>query len=261
MAKLSIITINLNNYHGLCKTIESVLKQTYTDVEYLIIDGGSTDGSVDIIKKHENKIAYWVSESDKGIYNAMNKGILKAKGEYCLFLNSGDWLYKNTGLHDVFNLSNEEDIIYCDKVTAKGVKEQPNILTLYQFIFGSLSHQATFIKRELFDLIGLYNEQNLIQSDWEFFLKLILHHKFTYRHIQIPITYQDLNGISHNEKYTSIIKKERSDILNREISPFMLADYERLRIYDKSRMVKWVVNIKNTKIYTWLIRFILKLRH
>ncbi|MDR2910496.1 MAG: glycosyltransferase [Bacteroidales bacterium] len=95
--KLSIITINLNNVAGLQKTIESVVKQTFTDYEYIVIDGGSTDGSADIIKQHANKITYWVSEPDKGIYNAMNKGIRVAKGEYCLFLNSGDWLINSNG--------------------------------------------------------------------------------------------------------------------------------------------------------------------
>ena len=88
--KLSIITINRNNAAGLRRTIESVVSQTYTEFEYIIIDGASTDESVDVIKEYADKITFWVSEPDNGIYNAMNKGILKAKGEYLLFLNSGD---------------------------------------------------------------------------------------------------------------------------------------------------------------------------
>ena len=88
--KLSVITINFNNRDGLRKTIESVVNQTYNDFEYIIIDGGSTDGSVDVIKEYADRIDYWVSEPDKGIYNAMNKGIDVAKGEYCIFMNSGD---------------------------------------------------------------------------------------------------------------------------------------------------------------------------
>ena len=95
MPKLSIITINLNNAQGLEKTIKSVVSQTYSDYEYIIIDGASTDGSVDVIQEYRNKITYWVSEPDTGIYNAMNKGILKATGEYCQFLNSGDILVDN----------------------------------------------------------------------------------------------------------------------------------------------------------------------
>ena len=110
--KLSIITINLNNAAGLRKTIESVVNQTFTDYEYLIIDGGSTDGSVEVIKEFADKITYWVSEPDKGIYNAMNKGILKARGEYLQFLNSGDWLVDNEVLFRVFSLNHFEDILY-----------------------------------------------------------------------------------------------------------------------------------------------------
>jgi glycosyltransferase involved in cell wall biosynthesis len=88
--KLSVITINYNNAIGLRKTIESVVNQTFRDYEYIIIDGGSTDGSVDVIKEYADKIDYWVSEPDKGIYNAMNKGVAAAHGEYTNFLNSGD---------------------------------------------------------------------------------------------------------------------------------------------------------------------------
>ena len=91
--KLSIITINLNNASGLEKTIQSVINQTYKDFEFIVIDGASTDGSVEVIKKYSSGINYWVSESDTGIYNAMNKGIRKAQGEYCLFLNSADYLF------------------------------------------------------------------------------------------------------------------------------------------------------------------------
>jgi acetyltransferase-like isoleucine patch superfamily enzyme len=124
--KLSIITINRNNAAGLRKTIESVVSQTYTDFEYIIIDGASTDDSVNIIKEYAEATLpcgeglgerlYWVSEPDKGIYNAMNKGILKANGEYCLFLNSGDWLYDNDVLNDVFSISPTEDIVYGNDV-------------------------------------------------------------------------------------------------------------------------------------------------
>ena len=88
--KISVITINYNNKSGLEKTIQSVISQTYFELEYIIIDGGSSDGSIDVIKKYENKIDYWISEQDKGIYNAMNKGIAQAHGEYCNFMNSGD---------------------------------------------------------------------------------------------------------------------------------------------------------------------------
>ena len=91
--KLSVITINLNDAEGLQKTLRSVWeRQSFTDFEHIVIDGASTDGSVEVIKKYADKLAYWVSEPDKGIYSAMNKGIVRARGEYLLFINSGDWL-------------------------------------------------------------------------------------------------------------------------------------------------------------------------
>ena len=91
--KITIITINFNNCEGLGKTIDSVVSQSCHDYEYIVIDGGSTDGSVNVIKDNADNIDYWVSEKDDGIYNAMNKGIDHATGEYCLFLNSGDTLH------------------------------------------------------------------------------------------------------------------------------------------------------------------------
>ena len=109
--KFSIITINYNNVEGLRNTIKSVVNQTYTDYEFIIIDGGSTDGSVEVIKEYANIITYWVSEPDKGIYNAMNKGIEVANGEYLNFMNSGDCFYNNDVLQKVADYHLEKDMI------------------------------------------------------------------------------------------------------------------------------------------------------
>ena len=110
--KLSIITINYNNLEGLKKTYESVVCQTWTDYEWIIIDGGSTDGSREFIEEHQDKFAYWCSEPDKGVYNAMNKGIAKAQGEYLNFMNSGDRFYDHQTLNEVFSSGFQEDILY-----------------------------------------------------------------------------------------------------------------------------------------------------
>ena len=119
MPTLTIITINLNNSIGLRKTIESVISQTYNDFEYLIIDGGSIDGSVDVIKEYADRISYWFSEPDKGIYNAMNKGILKAKGQYLQFLNSGDYLVNKNVIENVFHELPDCDLLYGNIITVK----------------------------------------------------------------------------------------------------------------------------------------------
>src|SRR5476651_1326552 len=110
--KLSIITINFNNAVGLKKTIESLIKQQYREFQFIIIDGGSVDSSVDIIKEYADVIDYWVSEPDTGIYQAMNKGIREANGKYLMFLNSGDYLFENTTLQKMAPILCGEDIVY-----------------------------------------------------------------------------------------------------------------------------------------------------
>ena len=111
--KLSIITINFNDREGLDKTIQSVINQAYKEFEYIVIDGASTDGSVDVIKKYADKLTHWVSEPDSGIYNAMNKGTQMASGEYCLYLNSGDFLAEDDVLERLFENDFNEDIVSC----------------------------------------------------------------------------------------------------------------------------------------------------
>ena len=109
--KLSIVTINYNNLSGLQKTIDSVLQQSFKDYEWIIIDGGSTDGGKELLEKNQNHFAYWCSEPDKGIYNAINKGLSHATGDYIQFLNSGDWLYDSTILEKVFTQILKENYI------------------------------------------------------------------------------------------------------------------------------------------------------
>ena len=123
--KLSIITVNLNNLEGLKKTYESVVCQTFTDYEWIVIDGGSTDGSREFIEQHQDKFAYWCSEPDKGIYNAMNKGIMRAKGEYLNFMNSGDCFACKETLAGVFNKPRKEDILYGYRREEENDSRQP----------------------------------------------------------------------------------------------------------------------------------------
>ena len=111
MMKYSIITINYNNKDGLKKTIESVINQSCKDFEYIIIDGGSTDGSVDVIRQYADRINYWISEPDKGVYNAMNKGVAQAHGEYLNFMNSGDCFSDNSVLENIAHSLCSYDIV------------------------------------------------------------------------------------------------------------------------------------------------------
>lgn len=237
--KLSIITINRNNAEGLRKTIESVAAQTLDDFEYIVIDGASTDGSVDVIKQYEDKITYWVSEPDKGIYNAMNKGIVKAHGEYLQFLNSGDYLMNENVLESAFAYNFDADIVYgeqnCIKnnVVHKGVYIEPQYLTFLTYLSATLPHQSTFIKRKLFDRIGLYNEKNKIVSDWEWFAVALFRYNVSLVHIKEIIACYDLSGVSNDKEMEKLHLKERNDCLYRNF-PRLMKDVEIYnRLYNK----------------------------
>lgn len=232
--KLSIITINRNNIKGLRKTIESVLSQTFTDFEYIVIDGASTDGSVDVIKEYADKISYWVSEPDNGIYNAMNKGILKATGEYLLFLNSGDWLVDVNVIKDFCKSDLNEDIISGNVVMNNAQNElwespQKDKLVFYVFYRTTIPHQATFILKNLFYQYGFYNENNIIVSDWEFFLKCLMMNNCSYNHFDRIISYLDMTGISQNHSFDNLQKEERQRILEKYFPEKILSDYDDLR--------------------------------
>jgi glycosyltransferase involved in cell wall biosynthesis len=211
--KLSIITVNKNNAAGLEKTMQSVVTQTFTNFEFIIIDGGSNDGSVDLIKKYADKITYWVSEADSGIYNGMNKGIKRACGDYCLFLNSADWLIEAGTLQNVFDeiagLA-EADVYYSDLMNADGsllcyVKD----INVNNLIYGTISHQNSLIKRSLFIEHGYYNESLSIASDWEFFLRECYTYKIKFLHINTNIAIFNMDGISTNKTDARKIEDER----------------------------------------------------
>lgn len=204
MPNLSIITINLNNAKGLSNTIQSVLSQDYKDFEYIIIDGKSVDSSCDVITKYENKINLWISEADTGIYNAMNKGIIRATGDYCLFLNSGDVLAESDTLSRIFSNDLQDDIILFRSRPEPETKNyrifENNIssssITFNDLFITSFNHQATLIRRELFSKYGLYEEKYRIVSDHLFIIKVLGLNNCSFRYIDQVITWYNPDGIS-----------------------------------------------------------------
>lgn len=242
MHELSIITINLNNAAGLQQTVESVFRQRFTDFEYIIIDGRSTDGSKEIIEKNASKLAYWVSEKDTGIYNAMNKGIVKSKGEYLLFLNSGDYLFNENTLTEFFENGSHADIIYGNAILEKGRErtkwELPEKLSFRFFLHSSLPHAGSLIKRSLFEKTGQYNECYKIVSDWEFFLLAV--HKYQCSYIHIPVTgvIYNFDGISAKEENKRLIQEEKEAVLQQHFASF-LTEYEHFqKMQDEFQSVK-----------------------
>ncbi|QNE38417.1 glycosyltransferase [Hymenobacter sp. NBH84] len=207
---LSIITVNYNNCRGLSKTVDSVLEQTvFGAFEYIIIDGGSTDGGIEVLCRNTDKITYWVSEKDSGIYNAMNKGIRQASGEYLMFLNSGDHLIAADIVEVILNYLKAYpgvDIFYGDAFIGsstdvmQGLLKHPPVLELKYFKTETINHQASLIKAELFQQYGFYPEHYQLAADYWLFLRCFLDEK-VFKHIDRLLVDYDFTGLSAVDGY------------------------------------------------------------
>lgn len=215
--KLSIITINYNAVNGLRMTIDSIVSQSFKDYEWIVVDGGSTDGSRELLEQNRDHFAYWCSDPDNGIYNAINKGLRHATGEYVLFLNSGDWLYSETVLEKAFtHIDGQQDIYYGDYVQVNDGGRLnpitlPEELGFFFFPYNNICHQATFYRRTLFEN-NPYDESFSIVSDWAMNLKLLFEGR-TFKHLDQFIVYYDNQGKSaaannkHHEERTAAFEK------------------------------------------------------
>ncbi len=249
MNKLSIITINLNNSFGLLKTIKSVVGQTYPNFEYIIVDGASTDTSIKTIQQFNSSSIQqfsWISETDSGVYEAMNKGIRMAKGEYLLFLNSGDFLVNKNVLSKVFSENKTSDIL-CGRcnISEKGkiihTTNPPNVHTFSTYFNGTINHQSTFIKRSLFKNFGFYREDFKYNSDWEFWIRTIILNNCTTEKIDIVICEYNLDGISSKQNNTESYFKEIKNVLSHPLLQKFVPDYEQWnKEKDEMAIMYWV---------------------
>lgn len=244
---LSIITINYNNAQGLLKTLNSVLTQTHTEFEHVIVDGASTDNAVEIIQQYEKDATtrgikvVWMSEKDKGIYNAMNKGIKMASGEYIQILNSGDCLAADTVVADMFTALRDKEypeILYGNMLKTVdwktyqrdncGTNSEYTPNSFLYFYNGTLNHDCAYIKRTLFDQFGYYNENMKICSDWEWYVRAIVLGNIQPVYVNIDVTIFDMNGVSESAgKNKHIIKKERSEYLTSAFPKAVINDYNK----------------------------------
>lgn len=261
--KLSIITINYNNAEGLRKTLASVASQTYRDIEHIIVDGASIDGSVDVIKEYENQLnithstihLLWSSEPDNGIYNAMNKGIEIALGKRVVnaFNRSERSEDKNKELPDYIQILNSGDLLAAPNVTERmmaalqmkgdGVEllygnmvkyDYQNSRTLgksteveyslHQYYTATMNHDCCYIRRDIFETYGLYDESLKIVSDWKWFLQTIGLGKVKPIYVDIDVTIFDASGIS--ETNLALRNQERRQVLAELMPPAVLADYD-----------------------------------
>lgn len=235
---LSIITITRNDLAGLERTLQSVAAQTVNEFEYIVIDGDSTDGSIDVINSFATVLGNrlkWVSEPDKGIYDAMNKGIAMTSGDYVQFLNSGDCLAGSdvtARMIQALKSTGHPSILYGNMV-----KEMPDgkrkrdvgfggeEITLLDFYIGTLNHSSAYIKRDLFDKYGLYDDSLKIASDWKWYLKAIVLGDEKPVYANIDVTLFDMTGISETNK--ELARQERMKVLEECIPATILDDYKR----------------------------------
>lgn len=269
--KLSIVTINYNNAEGLRRTLASVAAQTYRDIEHIIVDAASTDGSVDVIKEYAANAVYpviWSSEPDNGVYAGMNKGIEIALGRRIVdsFNRSERSEDKNKELPDYIQILNSGDILAGAEVTAKMIAAlndemsrdkslndsvpifYGNMLKSYDgkkvvrdtcgggmykpesflyFYIGTLNHDCAYIRRDLFDKYGLYNEDMKICSDWEWYVKAIALGGEKPVYTNIDVTIFDMNGVSESHgKNAELIKRERREYLEKILPASVLRDYD-----------------------------------
>ncbi|WP_299367900.1 glycosyltransferase family 2 protein [Winogradskyella sp.] len=254
---LSIITINYNNTDGLRETMKSVMSQTWKDFEHIVIDGGSTDSSVEVIQSFSYDHLIWISEPDHGIYNAMNKGIKKASGKYLLFLNSGDVLSGSEVLSKISSdLKNDYDLVIGSIKTVKEAIDKiikpPSIITLKYLLTNSLPHPSTFYKNELFEIYGMYNEQNKIVSDWEFNLKLFASTEVNYKIVEYIVSVFDLSGISSSTSNRDVMREEGKRavraIYGELTAEYILNTLER-KTYKSSKKKKLLALLN--KLYKW----------
>ena len=242
---------------GLKRTIDSVTGQTFTDFEFIIIDGASDDDSPRIIREHAGNLSYWISEPDNGTYSGMNKGIRAAKGEYCLFLNSGDFLIHSGVLEDIFSKDLSADIVSGNVLKIRPNNKfrrvsSPGSVSLHKLCIHSLPHQASLIRRSLFEETGYYNESYRIVSDWEFFLKALVIHEKSYQHIDIDFSYFKIGGVSSSSENFALSREESLDCLKR-LFPKMADDLMEYRLFYSSSFGQMISLIKKKK---WLYDFI-----
>ena len=265
MAKYTIITINYNNGKELRRTIESVINQTVTDYEYVVIDGGSTDDSVSIIKEYADKIDFWISERDKGVYNAMNKGLSHAHGEYVNFMNSGDSFYSPHVLEQIDRQIGDCDILFgnvCNSLSGRrygGIKADSEVtfLTLKKEI---ICHQGTFYRRTIFDSHP-YDESLKLIADWKVNVQAIVFDNCKVKVVDTIVANYDLTGMSSTQSL--LHAEERKRVMAELFPERILKDYEHLYTESEMPIVGLLPELKKRgrvqKIIYLIAKYVLKL--
>lgn len=216
--KISIITAVFNRVDKIEQSILSVVNQTYDNIEYIIIDGGSTDGTVDIIKKYKNRISYWISEPDNGLYNALNKGIKVATGEYIQVIGSDDCLYDvHTIEHVVKELCDRPDVFACGVYNINPInaieifKDNHDIRNKKQTTGNMSHHPGIFVKRELY-IQYPFDEKYTIAADYKCFMQWYIRDDVRFKYSDLPVVYFEIGGCSTDGVFRNRLLQENINI-------------------------------------------------
>jgi glycosyltransferase involved in cell wall biosynthesis len=234
---ISIITVSYNAAATIEQTILSVVNQDFTDYEYIIVDGGSTDGTVDIIKKYHDKIALWVSEPDKGIYDAMNKGNRLAKGEFIYFIGGDDLLFDELVLNKVSSYLIKERKVYYGNVLFK----KRNVIydgkfNLTKIVTRNISHQSIFYPRGIFEKYS-FDTKYKIFADYDLNLKLYGNSSYSFDYISITIALFNDEGASGSNVLDASFEKDRLEIIKSNF-PYWVYLYR----FFRTKLSKFIVN-------------------
>lgn len=204
--KISIVTVVYNCADTIRDCIESVLSQNYAEVEYIVIDGGSKDGTQEIVKEYEDRIAFFISEKDNGIYDAMNKGIRKATGEVVGILNADDFFYDSEVVTSIVNAFKKDsnldatiaDIVFVNENNSKVLRHyKANTWRPAKFAWGFMPpHPSFFCKKSLFDELGYYKTDYKIAADYELLIRFLLVNDIRYKYLPIITTRMRMGGVS-----------------------------------------------------------------
>lgn len=225
--KVSIITVCRNEVNSIEQTIKSVLEQDYSSIEYIVLDGLSTDGTINIINKYNNQIEIFVSEKDKGIYDAMNKAIDLSKGEILFFLNANDTFFNTHIVSSAISKMNStgSDLAYGDIMTTGNHKNSGQIIKFNKvnkwfLLQDTICHQAIFTKKELYIKYGKFDLHYRIAADYEWLLRVLIKNKAQTSYLNMIISNYSLDGVSNNPNIRNNILKEYRQISKKYFGTF-----------------------------------------
>ncbi|WP_159022665.1 glycosyltransferase family 2 protein [Formosa sp. L2A11] len=232
--KVSIITVSYNAAKTILKTIDSIADQSYTNIEFIIIDGGSTDGTLDIIEDNKEKIDIVVSEPDKGVYDAMNKGILRASGDWILFLGADDLLANNNVIETCVQQFSSSHLVYGDVIKVPENEVYDGAFNLYKMIYRNICHQAIFFHKSVFKLKGLYHLDYKVNSDWEFNLRCFQDPKINTKYIPLVVSHFNTEGLSSNTEDVAF------EIRKKQLIKLMPIWVRFCYKYRRTSFIKWI---------------------